>query len=110
MKRTTIPVLLVVLTLLCGFLASAAVADPVNQDGAMLVPSADRHHSDQILDLLGDPDDGTNKKGDPGTYGDGYGLTGDSPIIACAESYPLGDEAQLVELLMQFMDYFTILH
>ena len=111
MKRTTVPVLLVVLTLLSGIVASAALADTVdqNQDGAMLVPSADRHQSDTILDLYGDTDDGSGRKGDPSTLGDGFGATGDDPILT-ADSYPLGDDVQLIQLLLRLMDYFTILH
>jgi len=107
MKRTTIPVLLVVLALLCGVFASVAVAGNVDRDGAMLVPSADRHQSDQILDLYGDSNDGS--KGDPSTLGDGYGVAGDG-VVVTVDSQRLESNVRLAELIRQLMDYITILH
>ena len=111
MRRTTIPVLLVVLTMLCGVVASAAASDTAKQDsGAMAVPGFDRHQSsDQILDLYGDTGDGS--KGDPGTMGDGFGFTGDTPDIVPSASAIAGiDDQRLLDMLLRLMDYFTILH
>ena len=104
MKRTQIPVLLVVLCLLCmsSLLVPAAWAD--DPGDRLQRPAAVRQHS-LIVDTTGEPAD---DEGDPDTMGGGYGVKKADDLLGGADSCGDDEDVIWMELLLQFMDLFPI--
>ena len=105
MKRTQIPVLLVVLILLCvsSLHVSAALAD--DRGDRLQRPAVVRQH-DLIVETTGEPDDDSD--GDPDTLGGGFGFKKSDDLLGGAAGCWDDEDAIWMELVLQFMDLFPI--
>lgn len=105
MKRTKIPVLLVVLILLCvsSLHVPAAMADD-HVDRLQRQVVARQH--DLIIQTTSEPDDDSD--GDPDTMGGGFGYKKSDNLLGGAASCGDDQDSIWMELLLQFMDLFTI--
>lgn len=107
MKRLTIPVLLVVLTLFCATSIHQATAWAGEPDGALRAPSTGKRDPGPTVDTAGDSDPWL---GDPDTAGDTVGAKKDMmDLIGGSQGFEGVEDAEWLEILIRLMDCFTIL-
>ena len=105
MKRTQIPVLLVVLILLCvsTLQVPAVLAD---DGGSRLQRPTVARQQDLIVETTGEPDD--DSSGDPDTMGGGYGFKKSDDLLGGLEGCGDDQDSIWMELVLHLMDLFPI--
>ncbi len=106
MKRTTIPVLLVVLTLFCASMFQPAAAWADQPEGALRAPGTVKPSSALLAGADGDAGDSNN--GDPDAAGDALGHTKTDDLLGNSDSFFGGLDADWVELMLRLLDCFPI--
>lgn len=107
MKRTTIPVLLVVLTLFCATSLCHTDAWAGDPEGALRVPPTTKHDGAQVLETTGTADD--DQGGDPDTAGDTLGFKKVNDLLGASDGFEGDQDVVWLELMLKLMDCFTIL-
>lgn len=107
MKRTSIPVLLVVLTLFCATFLHHGTAMAGDPAGAISRPGSDRHQQDLIVGT--DGTSGDDQEGDPDTAGDTLGYRKLTDLLGGTESAEMTEASQWAELMLAVMDCLVIL-
>ncbi|HPF71424.1 MAG TPA: hypothetical protein PLQ13_12185 [Candidatus Krumholzibacteria bacterium] len=107
MKRTSIPVLLVVLTLLLATLAMHGTAVAADPAGAIARPDGggDRHQADLIVNTDGTVG-GDDDEGDPDTAGDTLGYRQTKDLLGASNCV---EASAWAELFLKLMDCLVIL-